>query len=287
MKKQCYIKNLLLSYALLSALMLTAACQEQSAETETQMATTTTTTTTSEITTTIEITTVTTTASATAPLPAAVVFGEAELFETAVSFSNGITVRLSLPADFSLAEAESNNGYLPVTGHEMKPFGYCHIVKDGRAVGAISTAGMDLANFVEGQKEAFLDGEHPSAMYNSFMLGSMYTWNVDYTNVTPVGELIGSATCLVYYRSDGLPEGEGKTKPHAKAEKAYDSDFDDRVNYYNRGILAYNFELETYIGVELDYDCINDATHTAIARTVQIIENTDDTDGLQIEAIDY
>jgi hypothetical protein len=107
---------------------------------------------------------------------------------------------------------------------------------------------------------------------------------VDYTNVTPVGELSGAATCLVYYRSDGLPEGE--TKPHAKAEKAYESDFDDRVNYYNRGILAYNFDLETYIGVELDYDCVNDATQTAVAKTVQIIENNGDGGGLQLDAID-
>jgi hypothetical protein len=278
------LRNLLLSVVLLLGVMMNTACQEQAEQIEHQTATisaiTTSTTTTTENET--ESTESETSTAATTPLPAAVVYGEAELFETAVSFSNGITVRLSLPEGFALAEAqaEASANYPPITGHEARPEGYCHIVKDGRAVGAVTTAGMDLIDFVEGQKESFLGGEHPTAMYSSFMLGSMYSWNVDYTNVTPVGELSGAATCLVYYRSDGLPEGA--EKPHAKMEKAYESDFDDRVNYYNRGILAYNFDFETYIGVELDYDCVNDATQTAIAKTVQI---TDDGGGLQLEAI--
>jgi hypothetical protein len=272
-------RNLLLSCVVVLGL-LTTACQEQTAETQQITAETT-------VTTTAAITTITATeteasTAATTPLPAAVVNGAAQLTETAVSFSNGITVRLALPDGFYVAEpAEKSEIYLPVTGHENTPGGYCHIIKDGKTVGAISTAGMDLKDFQEGQKEAFLAGDSPTAMYNSFMLGSLYTWNVDYTNVTPVGEDSGAATCLVYYRSDMFLNDTNITLPHAKSEKAYDSDFDDRMNYYNRGILAYNFDLETYIGVELDYDCVNDATQTAIAKTVQI---TDDGEGLSVTA---
>jgi beta-lactamase regulating signal transducer with metallopeptidase domain len=181
------------------------------------------------------------------------------------------TVNMELPAGFEILDTfDASAGYLGIDSWAVNPApgnAALNISKDGGTVGAISFINFEAVP--EGDIDAFKENRSVNyrALYQGFMLGSMYSWGAEY-KVVSESESEGAATDLVYYRSDWIDQSiPGRDLTHFKAETV---EGDPRTVYYNRGILAYNLDLKRYTAIELDYDSVTDAELEAIAKSVKI-----------------
>lgn len=84
------------------------------------------------------------------------------------------------------------------------------------------------------------------AVYNQLMLGSMVSWDCDYTVVSKT-EISETACCRIM-------------EPQVESEN------------YHRGILAYNRELGVYISIYFDITDISDEQIRSIAKSISLTE---------------
>lgn len=145
-----------------------------------------------------------------------------------------------------------------------------YIIKNNIVIGAFTIS--SLSDISDEQFEFYKENPegHYRAMYSSLSMGSMVARGIDYTVVyESEDQREGTAVDLKYYRSDWF----GDISVDFSRFKEEIIDGDTRINYYNKGVLAYNTDLDQFAAMELYYNEITDDEWRHIAETLRITSN--------------
>lgn len=128
-------------------------------------------------------------------------------------------LHINIPANWQLRIPETDS---EIQSDLWSPVG---IYQDDKLIGNIGY------NTFEYYPEA---GDNPVAVYNQLMLGSGINWNNGYTPVKQ-SDTLNIATCTIARKQaePGMSNAEAPVK-------------------YSRGILAHDYELLVYIGIDID-----------------------------------
>lgn len=156
-------------------------------------------------------------------------------------------VSIYLPEGCSIQPISEEGKQLPTCRYNVL-WSKMGIFRDGKQIG---TVGYNIFEDIPGSEDAYM------AVYSEIMLGSLVSWDSEYTpTVEAKDHSFGSATCGLVWKE--VPEGT------SAAEVEYER---------CPAVLAYNRELQVYIGAAFEESSITPEQQKAIARSIVIQTN--------------